>query len=155
VSTISLFHWIFLIDKFSDSSWMLNKVKEESMTRILLLTAITLTLLSCNIPLYEDRWEPRPGVRAAPFSQVLGQCESRARSAQNQAAAEMTRTLNNQKSALPANNRVIQANQALLNQGIQNQARDAGLRAYNNTINTCLNGSGYRKVRVCTSNCSN
>lgn len=130
-------------------------IEDKIMTRILLLTALTMSLLSCNIPLYEDRWEPRQGARVAPFSQVLGTCEVRARNAQNQAVSDMTRTLNNQKSALPANNRVIQANQALLNQGIQNQARDSGLRAYNGTINSCLNSSGYRKVRVCTSNCSN
>lgn len=126
------------------------------MIRLITTTVIVFGLASCNSAVYENRWEPRPGARPAPFSRVLPQCENRAISERNRAESQYIANNQSQVQNLPgANNPLVRTQQGLVNQTIRNNARNAGIRVYNRTIDSCLNSSGYRQVRVCTRNCTN
>lgn len=125
------------------------------MSRLLTSTLLMVCLASCNSAVYENRWEPRPGARPAPFSRVLPQCENRAIAQQNRTEDQYLQNAQSQIANLPgSNNRYVQTQQPLVNQVTRNNARNAGVRAYNNSLNSCLNSSGYRQVRVCTRNCN-
>ena len=124
--------------------------------RCFALLTLILGLVSCNAAVYENRWEPRPGARPAPFSRVLPQCENRAISERNRAESQYIANNQSRVQNLPgANNPLVRTQQGLVNQTIRNNARNAGVRVYNSTLNSCLTSSGYRQVRVCTRNCSN
>lgn len=125
------------------------------MRSFLLLTTV-LVLASCNAAIYENRWETRPGAMPAPFSQVLPQCENRAISERNRTESQYIADNQSLVQNLPgANNSLVRTQQVLVDQLIRNNAKNAGISAYNRTIDACLNSSGYRQVRVCTRNCTN
>jgi len=119
---------------------------------IFLLSALLLTSCSSTSPVYENLWAVVPGSGAAPFAQVLPQCEQYARVSENNAYTLYVQNL--QQNSPPLTGLAASA-QPLADQMNRQNATNAGKQAYRSTLNSCLNDSGYRLVRQCVRNCTN
>jgi len=110
------------------------------MKNLVLTTFIALTLIGCGMSKYETYWEPVQANSGVSLANAMQTCSSEA--AQAGAIAASSASANATTGGGFAGGFASGLNQGL-----------AGPLARQSAMNSCMAGMGFRKQRMCVSNC--